>query len=260
MAIFKPIGIDNVLFAHRALYIPTLMETPASRTSERFCALDADITILSADGVLFKVHRKNLEVHSDVFAGAEDATRPENGDEIVHLPENSDVLDLLFQYMYRQPQPDLNKVEFATIAGLAEAAEKYVVYSALEWCRMRMKEAITSHPLEVLSYAARHNHVDLANQSAQQSVGYRVSQALTILPLPIFHDWILFYERWHQEEANFLGLTMSKYEKDIPLLLKCIADPTPLFTFRDEIEKSGYKGIFREMMDIKFMPETGDAK
>jgi hypothetical protein len=112
---------------------------PTSSSTLPVCALDADITILSADGVLFKVHRKNLEVHSDVFAGAEDATRPENGDEIVHLPENSDVLDLLFQYMYRQPQPDLNKVEFATIAGLAEAAEKYVVYSALEWCRMRMK-------------------------------------------------------------------------------------------------------------------------
>lgn len=116
-----------------------MLYEPTSSYILPVCALDADITILSADGILFKVHRKNLEVHSDVFAGAEDATRPENGDEIVHLPENSDVLDLLFQYMYRQPQPDLNKVEFATIAGLAEAAEKYVVYSALEWCRMRMK-------------------------------------------------------------------------------------------------------------------------
>jgi hypothetical protein len=33
--------------------------------------------------------------------------------------------------MYRQPQPDLKSVEFPVFAGLAEAAEKYVVYSAL---------------------------------------------------------------------------------------------------------------------------------
>ncbi|KAJ7796519.1 hypothetical protein B0H14DRAFT_2169295, partial [Mycena olivaceomarginata] len=81
---------------------------------------DADITILSADGV-FKVHRKNLDVprdvHSDVFSSAENATQPENGDEIVHLTEASHVLDLLFQYMYRQPPPYLDTVKFSTIAA-----------------------------------------------------------------------------------------------------------------------------------------------
>ncbi|KAJ6477060.1 hypothetical protein C8R45DRAFT_1008677 [Mycena sanguinolenta] len=236
------------------------MDSAVPQTSCRFCAADADITILSSDGVLFKVHRKNLEVHSDVFAGAEHATRPENGDEIVPLSETADVLDLLFQYMYRQPQPNLRNVEFSTVAGLAEAAEKYVVYSALEWCRMRMKEAIADHPLEVLSYAARHGHADLANQSAQQSVGYRVSEALAVLPLAIFQRWILFYEQWHQEEAKFLGNTMTKYEKDIPLLGKCIVDLNPLSTFRDEIEKSGYKSIFREMTDIQFMPAAREPE
>ncbi|KAJ7350934.1 hypothetical protein DFH08DRAFT_862679 [Mycena albidolilacea] len=46
--------------------------------SERFCAGDADMTISSSDGVTFKVHRKHLEVHSDVFADAANATRPDN--------------------------------------------------------------------------------------------------------------------------------------------------------------------------------------
>ncbi|KAF8182747.1 hypothetical protein K438DRAFT_1511486, partial [Mycena galopus ATCC 62051] len=156
------------------------------------CALDADITIASADGVLFKVHRKNLEVHSDVFAAAETATRPENGDDIVPLSETSPVLELLFQYMYRQPQPDLKNVEFPVFAGLAETAEKYVVYSALEWCRMRMKEFVMTHPLQVLAYAARHEHIDLADESAQQSVGFRASEALAILPSDIFPRWVRF--------------------------------------------------------------------
>jgi hypothetical protein len=105
------------------------------------CAADADTTVASSDGVLLKVHRKNLAVHSHVFAHAEDTTRTENGDEIVHLTESSTVLDLLFQFMYRQPQPDLDTLEFKTFASLAEAAEKYVVYSALglTLCRMKMK-------------------------------------------------------------------------------------------------------------------------
>jgi hypothetical protein len=94
---------------------------------------------LSSDGVLFKVHRKNLEVHSPVFSNAENTTKPENGDEIIYLTENSAVLELLFQFMYSQPQPDLESLEFGTFAGLAEAAEKYLVYSALTLCRMKMK-------------------------------------------------------------------------------------------------------------------------
>jgi hypothetical protein len=90
--------------------------------------------------VLFKVHRKNLEVHSDIFADAENATSPEPGSNVaVELAESAAVLDLLFQYMYRQLPPNLQDVEFTICAGLAEAAEKYYVYSALNLCRNKMK-------------------------------------------------------------------------------------------------------------------------
>jgi hypothetical protein len=92
--------------------------------------------VSSCDDVLFNLHRKNLEVHSAILA---DARNVENDEEPVHLTESSNVLDLLFQFMYPQPQPDLKLVEFATVAALAEAAEKYVVYSALGWCRERMR-------------------------------------------------------------------------------------------------------------------------
>ncbi|KAJ7744583.1 hypothetical protein B0H16DRAFT_851181 [Mycena metata] len=166
-----------------------------TRISNRFCASDSDLTIASSDGVLFKVHHKNLEVHSDVFANAEGATRPQNGapDEIVYLSESADVLELLFQYMYRQPQPDLRDVEFGVFAGLAEAAEKYVVYSALGWCRMRMKESTTTHPLQVLDYAVKHGHVDLANESAQQSMlssACGVAEAMDSLAPSTFKKWV----------------------------------------------------------------------
>ncbi|KAJ7744626.1 hypothetical protein B0H16DRAFT_1322138, partial [Mycena metata] len=133
-------------------------------------AADADITIASSDGVLFKLHRKNLEFHSDIFANAADTT-PRDADsgagDIMQLSESADVLDLLFQYMYRQPQPVLKDVQFEVCAGLAEAAEKYVVYSATPATKLRMSDSVVKHPLEVLNYAARHNHDELADEAHQ---------------------------------------------------------------------------------------------
>lgn len=98
-------------------------------------ASDSDITIASSDGVLFKVHRRNLEMHSEGFPGEEMATL----NEVVNLTETSTTLELLFQYMYRQPQPDLEKVPFTVLAPLAEAAEKYRVFSAIEICKIYMR-------------------------------------------------------------------------------------------------------------------------
>ncbi|KAJ7198011.1 hypothetical protein GGX14DRAFT_470686 [Mycena pura] len=156
----------------------------------RLCALDADITICSSDGVLFKLHRKNLELHSDIFANAANTTRPENGDEIVHLSERSDVLDLLFQYMYRQRQPDLQPVEFEVCTRLAEAAEKYLVYSAAPAAHLRLRASVVKHPLEVLDYAARHNYNDLATESARLSMGLPVANAVRILPPDTLMKWV----------------------------------------------------------------------
>jgi hypothetical protein len=104
------------------------------------CAADSDITLQSSDGVLFKVHRKNLEVHSEGFAGA-DAISPGGSlsDEVVLLSESSAVLDLLLQHMYRGPQPDLKKIHFNLLAALAEAAEKYQVFGASNICQMHMR-------------------------------------------------------------------------------------------------------------------------
>ncbi|KAJ6593013.1 hypothetical protein B0H19DRAFT_1088984 [Mycena capillaripes] len=163
----------------------------APEISERFCASDADITISSSDGVLFKVHRKNVEVHSDIFADAASATRPDNAaEEFVELSESSAVLELLFQYMYRQPQPDLQLVEFSTFAGLAEAAEKYVVYSTLPAVMIKMRESVSQYPLDVLNYAARHSHKGLANQAAHVAIGFPLTQAVSILAPDTLVKWV----------------------------------------------------------------------
>ncbi|KAJ6535855.1 hypothetical protein DFH09DRAFT_931676 [Mycena vulgaris] len=153
-------------------------------------ATTADITVSSSDGVLFKVHRKNLEVHSAVFASAETTTLPENGAETVQLSGTSDVLDLLFQFMYPQPQPDLRALGFDVFAPLAETAEKYMVFSALTLCHMKSKKSMPLHPLEVLEYAVKHGHSDLADGAARRSMGRSVSDAMRILAPDTFKTWV----------------------------------------------------------------------
>lgn len=75
-------------------------------------APDSDISLLSSDNVLFKVHRINLKMHSDIFADADDIstfkTSNQQAPEIVALAEHSTVLSILLRYMYRQPPPDLS--------------------------------------------------------------------------------------------------------------------------------------------------------
>jgi hypothetical protein len=57
---------------------------------------------------------------------------------VVPLPESSEILDLLFQFIYPQPYPDLGSMVFDVLEKLTEAAEKYQVYSAMNLCRVYM--------------------------------------------------------------------------------------------------------------------------
>lgn len=84
-------------------------------------------------------------MHSDIFADAEDistsssdAVSPKQA-ETVALTETSAVLDVLLQYMYRQPPPDLTEMEFELLADLAEASDKYSVYFAIDACSRAMR-------------------------------------------------------------------------------------------------------------------------
>ena len=59
--------------------------------------------------------------------------------ETVSLSETSETLELLLQFMYNRPQPDLGKVKFHALDNVAEAAEKYQVYHAMPICKLQMQ-------------------------------------------------------------------------------------------------------------------------
>ncbi|KAJ7646071.1 hypothetical protein DFH06DRAFT_1300846 [Mycena polygramma] len=237
-----------------------------TQMSERFCAPDADVTVSSSDGVIFKLHRKHLEVHSDVFADAASATLPENGkDEVVQLSETSAVLEVLFQYMYRQPQPNLQLVEFATFAGVAEAAEKYVVYAALPAVMIRMTAWTIQHPLEVLDYAARHSHKQLANEAARVAIGRPLTEAVSILAHDTLIKWVAFHHTWHENARNLLSFYIVNHQyfpQKMPDLAACVKNPYMCYSYRTNLESMAIgtaeqiawaKNALKAFLDRKFM-------
>lgn len=116
----------------------------------KVCFPDSNITLQSGDGRLFKVHRVNLEMHSQVFADAASISGPvspalaegsgeETVTETIPLSESGETVELMLQYMYLQPQPNLSAIRPDLIADLAEAVEKYIIYAAMGVCSDRMR-------------------------------------------------------------------------------------------------------------------------
>jgi len=101
------------------------------------CDPNANITMRSSDNILFIFDKRQLGSHSGVFASAE--IFPVSTDELVELPEPSEVVDLLLQLMSLQEAPDLKSLGFQTLAKLAEAVEKYDVFHSKTTCRMLMQ-------------------------------------------------------------------------------------------------------------------------
>lgn len=98
--------------------------------------VDADVVCRSSDGLLFHVHRKNLEVCTGGFPL--EAFWAGNRRQ-VRLPETAEVLEILFTFIYPRQHPDLAGLRFSLLTQIADAAEKYEVFAAKNICATRMK-------------------------------------------------------------------------------------------------------------------------
>jgi hypothetical protein len=80
----------------------------------------------------FHIHQRNLEITSGRFL-----TTARQTDNV--LSETSATLELLFEFVYPQRLPPLAGEKFSTLIMLAEAAEKYEVFSAMMVCELHMR-------------------------------------------------------------------------------------------------------------------------
>ncbi|KAJ7073013.1 hypothetical protein C8F01DRAFT_1045859 [Mycena amicta] len=231
--------------------------------SQRFNAADADLTILSADNVVFKVHQNNLKVHSEVFANMVN-TATKAPEEAVHLSETSDVLEILFQYMYCQPQPELDGVAFDVSTQIAEAAEKYLVYSALPALRQKMSKHIRvdEHALEVLSFALRHDLKALANEAVPKSLGFPLKDALAVMSPESFIKWALFHDKWHTKAREQLTLSIhTSLLLDTQVLKDLTKQPSTGYVLRNTGHLSVGGPVWDKclkFLDLKMYPNPED--
>ncbi|TFK58210.1 hypothetical protein BDN72DRAFT_866133, partial [Pluteus cervinus] len=105
--------------------------------SNNFCKSDADITIISSDGVRFQLHKQNLALNTSGFPPLEFSRTCEEREE-VNLSERGYILDLLFHFVYPHRYPDIEGVTIRVLSELADGAEKYEVYSAISVCNLAM--------------------------------------------------------------------------------------------------------------------------
>ncbi|KAF8728412.1 hypothetical protein AX14_006687 [Amanita brunnescens Koide BX004] len=163
------------------------------KTSPRFKAEDADVIFQSSDGVQYHIHRKNLQCCAAAFPPAEFES---DKDDIIHLPETSRPLDLLFGFMYPEPTPDTSKLSVEDLLELAEAADKYQAFSVITICKLRMHGMINDYPIGVLRYAAVCYDKDLLDDAARVAIAKPLDTVVLGLSPKIAIAWVQYFQKW----------------------------------------------------------------
>lgn len=253
------------------------------------CADDADVKFRSCDGILFKVHRSNLVAHSEGFSPPPGTS---SHDEIVALPENGDTLDLLFQFMSPQRQPDLSEIMFKQLAELAEAAEKYQVFSAMTICNVHMtyvvsvrdgttaitdrtfsSDAYSKHPFEVMLYAMRHGYGKLMDKAERKVLEVSPTLAFECFTPEVYIAWVsytiktkhtsyndrrcpLFQTRYHGQWLDLLASLREQCMRQMQSHSHTAHQATYLLFFVSQLNTPAslldWKRIFRDTASLKF--------
>jgi len=161
------------------------------------CLLQTDLVLVSSDGHRFGTHMKNLGEFTGSFPLH---ITPANGEE-VQIPDlDSRALPLFLRYVHHHRQPDLSNVPFKTLGQLAEAVEKYDVYSATEICKVQMLSFVDSYCVEVFQYAAKHGYRNLMDDAGLIAVQNKYSTRQIPIGLcnrpDIQSAWCRYSEHW----------------------------------------------------------------
>jgi len=100
---------------------------------------DTDAVIQSSDGVIFHLHWKYLQGNPGFVRDIAKGSPPNEKQETMALDEPSNVLEILFQFIYPRRHPSLEDTDFETLTAVAEAAEKYELFSAMNVCALRLE-------------------------------------------------------------------------------------------------------------------------
>ncbi|KAJ2918842.1 hypothetical protein MD484_g1609, partial [Candolleomyces efflorescens] len=162
---------------------------------------DVDIVFISSDRVRYGIHSKNLEASTGGFPPVRSQSGLSVTSEPVPLTESSSVLNLLFRFIYPMDRPKVEDMEFKIVIELAEAAEKYQVFSAVHVCRLCLRYSgnfIMKHPVEIALFAAKHGYPDLLELTRAHGALLPLSTVVALLPQHLVLPWIKYREKWEE--------------------------------------------------------------
>jgi len=133
----------------------------------------------------------------------------------ISLEEPSNVLETLFQFIHpcleakQYRQPSVMDLEPELFFAVAEAAEKYIVYGAMnifltrmqwlafrfhKWCCIFIifnSQVVEDRPVEVLNHCDKHGYQDLANTAAYNSLAQPLGSVIDGLTTPgLLARWV----------------------------------------------------------------------
>jgi len=97
-------------------------------------------------------------------------------------------------------QPSVNSLEPPELFfAVAEAAEKYIVYGAMNTFLTRMECLVNIRPIEVLNHAYKHGYPGLADKAAYCSLKEPLKDIASGLTHPgLVAKWLAYYDCFYQ--------------------------------------------------------------
>lgn len=92
----------------------------------------AELTFKTSDGAFFSVEQRNLW-------GTTDFVFKESSPGIIEVEEGANTLKILLEFVQPRRTPLLDDVSFDNLRAVAEAAEKYHIFSAMAIAHIRMR-------------------------------------------------------------------------------------------------------------------------
>ncbi|KIY64281.1 hypothetical protein CYLTODRAFT_493244 [Cylindrobasidium torrendii FP15055 ss-10] len=181
-----------------------------------FNAADADITIISSDNVTFKIHSVNLSTHSNAFPTfgfSTDASQP------ARFEEHSDILKVLFAWIYPDDPPDPQTLPYTTLLDLAHAAHKYRIGSLILVCDIRIfeREAVRQkEPIQTLKYALLYAREAKADLCARETIMIPAIDMVGNLDTVDYIEWTLYKEHCLDLYFKHTVPSPSRQGKQVP--------------------------------------------
>ncbi|KAF6745854.1 hypothetical protein DFP72DRAFT_924081 [Ephemerocybe angulata] len=185
------------------------------------CQLSVDVVLLSSCGALIGAHRKNLDDFGDGFPSDDSIT---DSTDPVKLTEDEETLKLLLLFMHKQIYPKVSSLSGDQLFALAEAAEKYMVFSAISACNVFIETNPKAFPVQSVFYGAKFEYPDIADAAAPFTIGKTLAniRAYANNSDTVVYAWLQYREAYIQvaERALTPTSTLHVAGREVPHVCK----------------------------------------